>query len=156
LKLTVKLTIQNRKATASVVPAAATLVIKALKEPLRDRKKVKHVLHDGDISFQDVWDVAKIMRVRSMARNMAGTCKEILGTAQSVGCTVEGKHPHEIIDEIDDGSREVEDYEAPAAATIWPCRCFEALPPAYFAASLKRFSFVASALPQPGCRQRAM
>lgn len=116
LKLTVKLTIQNRKATASVVPAAATLVIKALKEPLRDRKKVKHVLHDGDISFQDVWDVAKIMRVRSMARNMAGTCKEILGTAQSVGCTVEGKHPHEIIDEIDDGSREVEDYEAPAAA----------------------------------------
>lgn len=116
LKLTVKLTIQNRKATASVVPAAATLVIKALKEPLRDRKKVKHVLHDGDISFQDVWDVAKIMRVRSMARNMAGTCKEILGTAQSVGCTVEGKHPHEIIDEIDDGSRTVEDYEAPAAA----------------------------------------
>lgn len=99
-----------------MVPAAATLVIKALKEPLRDRKKVKHVLHDGDISFQDVWDVAKIMRVRSMARNMAGTCKEILGTAQSVGCTVEGKHPHEIIDEIDDGSREVEDYEAPAAA----------------------------------------
>lgn len=41
LKVTVKLTIQNRKATVSVVPAAASLVIKALKEPLRDRKKVR-------------------------------------------------------------------------------------------------------------------
>jgi ribosomal protein L11 len=41
LKLTVKLTIQNRKATVSIMPSAATLIIKALKEPLRDRKKVK-------------------------------------------------------------------------------------------------------------------
>lgn len=42
LKITVKLTIQNRQATISVVPSAASLIIKALKEPPRDRKKVKH------------------------------------------------------------------------------------------------------------------
>lgn len=42
LKITVKLTIQNRQATITVVPSAASLVIKALKEPPRDRKKVKH------------------------------------------------------------------------------------------------------------------
>ena len=42
LKITVKLTIQNRQATISVVPSAASLLIKALKEPPRDRKKVKH------------------------------------------------------------------------------------------------------------------
>ena len=41
LRVTVKLSVQNRVAKVSVVPSAAALVIKALKEPLRDRKKVK-------------------------------------------------------------------------------------------------------------------
>lgn len=40
LRVTVKLTVQNRQAKVSVVPSAAALVIKALKEPPRDRKKV--------------------------------------------------------------------------------------------------------------------
>ena len=47
------------------------------------------------------------MRVRSMARTMTGTVKEILGTAQSVGCTVDGKNPHDVIEEIDAGTRKV-------------------------------------------------
>eukprot|EP00041_Stephanoeca_diplocostata_P002539 m.27957 g.27957 ORF g.27957 m.27957 type:complete len:172 (+) comp13487_c0_seq1:207-722(+) len=116
LKVTVKLTIQNRKATVSVVPAAASMVIKALKEPPRDRKKVKNVAHDGDVSFKDIYDIAKQMRGRSMARKMAGTCCEILGTAQSVGCTVDGQHPHDLIEAIQNGEKVVEDYEAPATA----------------------------------------
>eukprot|EP00730_Choanoeca_flexa_P006346 TRINITY_DN12140_c1_g1_i3.p1 TRINITY_DN12140_c1_g1~~TRINITY_DN12140_c1_g1_i3.p1 ORF type:complete len:207 (+),score=54.41 TRINITY_DN12140_c1_g1_i3:66-686(+) len=114
LKVTVKLTIQNRKATVSLVNSASSLVIKALKEPVRDRKKEKNVVHDGDMSYNDVYEIAKLMRGRSMARKMAGTVKEILGTCQSVGCTVDGKHPHDWIEEIDAGEVEVEDYEAPA------------------------------------------
>lgn len=39
-----------------------------------------------------------------MARNLSGTVKEILGTAQSVGCTVDDSHPHDKIDEINDGT----------------------------------------------------
>ena len=35
-----------------------------------------------------------------MAREFVGTVKEILGTAQSVGCTVDGMHPHDVIDKI--------------------------------------------------------
>ena len=42
LKVTCKLTIQNRIAKIDVVPSAAALIIKELKEPPRDRKKVKH------------------------------------------------------------------------------------------------------------------
>ena len=42
LKITVQLKIQNRQATISVVPSAASLIIKALKEPPRDRKKQKN------------------------------------------------------------------------------------------------------------------
>lgn len=44
LRVTVKLTVQNRQATVSVIPSAAALVIKALKEPPRDRKKVHQPL----------------------------------------------------------------------------------------------------------------
>lgn len=40
LRVTCKLTVQNRVAKVSVIPSAAALVIKALKEPTRDRKKV--------------------------------------------------------------------------------------------------------------------
>ena len=41
LRVTVKLIVQNRQAKVSVVPSAAALVIKALKEPPRDRKKAR-------------------------------------------------------------------------------------------------------------------
>lgn len=47
------------------------------------------------------------MRPRSMARELKGTCKEVLGTAQSVGCTVDGKHPHDVIDDLNNGVIEV-------------------------------------------------
>lgn len=45
LKVTCKLTIQNRVAKIDVVPSAASLIIKELKEPPRDRKKVKNGMH---------------------------------------------------------------------------------------------------------------
>lgn len=111
-----KLSIQNRQATVSVAPSAASMIIRALKEPPRDRKKVKDVPHDGNIPFDAVIEVAKQCRGRSIAKHMAGTVKEVLGTAQSVGCTVDGQPPHDIIDQINDGSIEVEDYEAPPDA----------------------------------------
>jgi len=38
-----------------------------------------------------------------MANHLSGTIKEILGTAQSVGCTVDGVNPHDIIDKVNSG-----------------------------------------------------
>lgn len=35
-----------------------------------------------------------------------GTIKEILGTAQSVGCTIDGHLPHDVIDDINSGKLE--------------------------------------------------
>lgn len=107
LKITVRLVIQNRQAQIEVVPSAASLIIKALKEPPRDRKKVKNIKHSGNLSFDDIVNIARTMRARSMARTMGGTIKEILGTAQSVGCTIEGSHPHDIIDKVNSGELEV-------------------------------------------------
>merc|ERR1712110_767563 len=107
LKITVQLTIQNRQAKVSVVPSAAALIIKALKEPPRDRKQVKNIKHSGNITLEDVIGAARIMRPRSMSKELSGVCKEILGTAQSVGCTVDGMAPHDVIDKINDGSIDI-------------------------------------------------
>ncbi|XP_015518680.1 large ribosomal subunit protein uL11 [Neodiprion pinetum] len=106
LKITVQLTIQNRQATISVVPSAASLIIKALKEPPRDRKKQKNIKHSGNLSMDEVISIARVMRPRSMSRELSGTIREILGTCQSVGCTVEGRPPHDLIDEINAGQLE--------------------------------------------------
>ena len=104
LKITVKLTVQNRQAAIEIVPSAAALVIQALAEPPRDRKKEKNVLHDGNITMEQVYEIARTMRPRSMAREFKGTCKEILGTCVSVGCTVDGEAPRDLQSQIDDGT----------------------------------------------------
>jgi large subunit ribosomal protein L12e len=46
---------------------------------------------------------------KSFAKNLAGGVKEVLGTCQSVGCTVDGKPPHDIIEAIDEGEIVVPD-----------------------------------------------
>jgi len=103
LRVTVRLIVQNRQAQIEVVPSAATLVVKALHEPERDRKKEKNVLHNGNITLDQVYEVARTMRPRSMAKTFTGTVKEILGTCVSVGCTVEGQNPRAIQAQIDSG-----------------------------------------------------
>ncbi|KAI1704119.1 ribosomal protein l11, RNA binding domain-containing protein [Ditylenchus destructor] len=107
LKVTCKLTIQNRVAKIDVVPSAASLIVKELKEPSRDRKKVKNVKHNGNLSVEQIINIARIMRPRSMAKLLEGTVKEILGTAQSVGCSVDGQHPHDIVERIRSGDLEI-------------------------------------------------
>jgi hypothetical protein len=56
----------------TVVPSAAALVIKALKEPPRDRKKVKNIKHSGNVTMDDIINAARIMRPRSMAKEFSG------------------------------------------------------------------------------------
>ena len=107
LNVTVKLTVVNRQATVSMIPAASSLVMKALNEPVRDRKKVKNVKHDGNITLDQVIDIAKTMRERSGAKKLAGTVKEILGTCNSIGCTVNGESPRDIQKGITDGEIEI-------------------------------------------------
>ncbi|KAL9053139.1 MAG: hypothetical protein Q9162_004936 [Coniocarpon cinnabarinum] len=106
LRVTVRLTIQNRQAAVSVVPSASSLVIKALKEPPRDRKKEKNIKHTKSIPLDEIIEIARKLRYKSLAKELSGTVKEVLGTAFSVGCQVDGKSPKVITEGID--SREIE------------------------------------------------
>ena len=105
IKVTCQLAIQNRQAKVSIVPSASALVIKALKEPVRDRKKQKNITHSGNITLEDLYGIVRVMRTekRSLAKNFSGTCKEILGTCNSLGCTVDGRSPRDITADINSG-----------------------------------------------------
>ena len=61
-----------------------------------EHAQVKHIKHDGNVTLDQVIDIARAMRERSMARTLAGTVKEMLGTCNSVGCTVNGQSPRDI------------------------------------------------------------
>merc|ERR1712194_384520 len=93
IRITVKLTIQNRAAKVDMEP----------KEPLRDRKKTKNIKHSGNISKERFLYVVREMRKanKSQAKAFAGTCKEILGTAFSIGCQIDGCAPRDLQEMID-------------------------------------------------------
>lgn len=101
--MTVKLTIQNRQAAVSVVPSASSLIIRALKEPPRDRKKEKNIKHNKSVSLDEIIEIARTMRFKSFSKDLRGCVKEILGTAFSVGCQVDGKSPKAVSDAIEAG-----------------------------------------------------
>merc|ERR1719479_144380 len=107
IRITVKLIIQNRQAKVDIEPNASSLLIKELKEPVRDRKKTKNIKHSGNISKERLFHVARTMRPKSQAKEFKGTVKEILGTAFSIGCSDDGCNPKDLQERIDEGEWEV-------------------------------------------------
>lgn len=107
IKVEVEIKVQNKQCEVRVLDTAGPLILKALKEPPRDRKKTKNVLHNGKLSMDAVVEIAKKMRPKSYSASLAGTVKEVLGTCVSVGCTVDGKSPKDVQKAIDNGDVEI-------------------------------------------------
>lgn len=100
----VRLSVVNRVATPTIIPTASAMIMKELKEPPRDRKKVKNIKHSGNITLDAVINIARALRFKSMAKKLVGTVKEVLGSAFAIGCTVNGQSPVDIQKEIDAGT----------------------------------------------------
>jgi large subunit ribosomal protein L12e len=105
VKIEIQIAVQNRQCTVSILPTVAPLLIEALKEPGRDRKKVKNITHNGNIKFDDILRIAKTMRdaKKSLAITLEGTVKEVLGTTISLGCTIDGKTGKEMTALVNSG-----------------------------------------------------
>merc|ERR1739846_37991 len=88
--------VQVEQSEVRVLDTAGPLILKALKEPPRDRKKTKNVVHNGKITMDQVIEIAKKMRPKSYAAEFSGTVKEVLGTCVSIGNTVDGKAPKDV------------------------------------------------------------
>ncbi|VCX40708.1 unnamed protein product [Gulo gulo] len=78
MRITGILTTQNRQTQTEKIPSVLALIIKALKELSRDRKK-KNIKHNGNITFDEIINIAQQMLHGSLARELSGTIKEILG-----------------------------------------------------------------------------
>ena len=106
LKITCKLIVKNRVAKVEVTPSAASMIIRALKEPPRDRKKTKNIKHNGNINFQEIIKIARDVG-HTMSINLRGTVLQVLGTCVSVGCTVDGESPRSIQAKVKEGKLKV-------------------------------------------------
>ncbi|KAG5477879.1 hypothetical protein LSCM1_05181 [Leishmania martiniquensis] len=107
LKVTCELRVKNRVATVMVTPSVASRLIRALKEPPRDRKKVKNIKHSGNIAFSEIIKIAKEAQSKSMGSDLKAVVMEVLGTAVSIGCTVDGESPRDIQAKVQEGKLKV-------------------------------------------------
>ncbi|MGB9958941.1 MAG: 50S ribosomal protein L11 [Candidatus Bathyarchaeales archaeon] len=57
----------------------------------------------GNLSLEQLVRIAKIKRPELLSKTLKSAAKEILGTCVSMGVTVEGKDPREVMQEIDEG-----------------------------------------------------
>ena len=105
IKVPVEVQVINRVVTVSVLPSASSLIQKALKKPprVRPRDKETHYKHEGNLEFEQIVEIAKQMEHKSMARTFAGTVKQILGTCNSIGITVDGKPGKAVQKAVDQG-----------------------------------------------------
>merc|ERR1711939_344908 len=61
------------------------------------------------ITLDEVIEIARTMRFKSLSKELKGGVKEILGTAFSVGCQVDGRSPKDVSDDIESGEIEIPD-----------------------------------------------
>ena len=106
-RCTVQITIIDRQPTIEILPSTSTLLIAALQEPHRDRKKTKNVKHSGSLSIDTIIDIARQMRFKSMSKTLAGTVKEVLGTAQAMGAQVDGQDAKAVQKKITNGELQI-------------------------------------------------
>ncbi len=60
----------------------------------------------GDITMEKIVSIAKSISQKSLSLSLKEVVKEVVGTALSLGITVDGKNPKDVIKDIDDGKYE--------------------------------------------------
>lgn len=64
-------------------------------------------MHTNSIPFNEIVGIARIMHTKSLAKTLQGCVLEMLGTCRSVGCSVDGAPPQDIIAAIRAGDMQV-------------------------------------------------
>jgi large subunit ribosomal protein L11 len=98
----IEIDVDTRKFEVRVgIPTTTALLMKAAgaKEPTGDpvHKKI------GNVSFEDIVKIAIMKKSQLTSKTLKGAVKTILGTARSIGITVDGKDPKEVTRLVDQG-----------------------------------------------------
>jgi large subunit ribosomal protein L11 len=104
MKVPVKILIDSKTKDFKIeigTPPAASLIIKEIGCEKGSGSALKHKV--GDLSIEQAIKVAKMKEDGLLGQNLKMKTKEIIGTCQSIGVTVEGKPAKQIQDAIDNG-----------------------------------------------------
>jgi len=91
------------------VPPVSALIKKELGIE-KGAHKTKHEVV-GNLTLEQVIKIAKMKRKQMLSYTLKSAVKEVLGTCVSMGITVEGKHPKEVIKEINEGKIQIPEEE---------------------------------------------
>jgi large subunit ribosomal protein L11 len=83
------------------IPTTAALILRELKSEKGSGKAGSEFI--GELNFDSIVKIAKIRRSKSLARSLKSAVKEVLGTCISMGVKVDGKHPKEVVEEVNKG-----------------------------------------------------
>ena len=105
LRVFVEIHAKDRNATIKVTPGISALIIKDMGQAIgRDRKKEKLPNRTGNITFDKVLKIAKVLHEgKTLAKTFEGSVTQVLGTCLSVGCKVDGQSPKVITEKVKSG-----------------------------------------------------
>ncbi|MCD6127665.1 MAG: 50S ribosomal protein L11 [Methanomicrobia archaeon] len=103
MKVPVKVIVDEKKNFEIVVgtPPTSSLILKELNLEKGAQKPGSEVV--GDLSIEKVLKIAKMKREGMLSEKIESNVKEVLSTCLSVGVTVDGKNPKQVIKEINEG-----------------------------------------------------
>ncbi len=87
------------------IPPVSALIKRELKLEKGSSNPGKEFV--GNLTLEQLIKIARMKRASSLSYTLKGVVKEALGTCVSMGITVEGKNPKELIKEIDEGKIEI-------------------------------------------------
>ncbi len=94
------------------IPTTTALLLKAVgAQRPSGRPSVEKI---GDLPLEKIIEIALMKKKQLLAKTLKGAVKMILGSARSIGITVNGKDPKEVSKEIDEGAYDnlLSKYEA--------------------------------------------
>jgi len=104
MKVPVKVVVKPETKEFEVIvgtPTTSALIVSELK--IEKGSGAPNTQKVGNLSMEQLIRISKIKRPELLSKTLKSATKEILGTCVSMGVTVEGKDPREIIREIDEG-----------------------------------------------------
>ncbi len=105
MRVPVKVIVDVEKKTFEVevgTPTTAALIVKELKVEKGAHEPGKEVI--GNLTFEQVVKIALTKKNDLRAKTLKAAVKTVLGTALSMGVTVDGKSPKQVQREVDAGA----------------------------------------------------
>lgn len=101
VKITVDMSTKSYRIEVGIPTVTALLLKEAGAEAPSGDPAHKKI---GDISLESIVKVAIMIKPKITAKTLKSAVKSVLGTAKSIGLTVDGKDPKDLIKDVDSGA----------------------------------------------------